>query len=128
VDADASREHVRRTALALPEVIERPTHGHPGFFVRGSKLVCSIHETVRGDGRPAMWCKAPPGAQEHYVAAEPDRYFVPPYVGHAGWLGVRLDSGLPAEDLTGAIEDSYALVAPKALVARAVEQARLASD
>lgn len=126
MDAGESCEHVRRTALALPEVLERETHGHPGFFVRGKKLVCSLHHMRDDGGRSvAMWCKAPPGAQEHYVGADPERYFVPPYVGHAGWLGVRLDRGLPADDITGAIEDSYALVAPKALVARAVDEAHL---
>jgi hypothetical protein len=45
----------------------------------------------RGDGRESLWCKAPPGSQMVLVGADPERFFVPPYVGHKGWAGMRLD-------------------------------------
>ena len=69
-----------------------------------------------GDGRFAIWCAAPEGAQSMLVEADPDRFFVPPYVGHRGWLGVRLDRGLDWNELAGIAEDAYAEVAPPKLV------------
>jgi hypothetical protein len=53
------------------------------------------------------------------VEADPERFFIPPYVGHRGWLGVRLDRALDWDELTGIIEDAFAGVAPRALVERA---------
>jgi hypothetical protein len=61
-----------------------------------------------GDGRFAIWCAAPEGMQRMLVSADPDKYFVPPYVGHRGWLGVRLDRGLHWDELAGIAEDAHA--------------------
>jgi len=58
--------------------------------------------------------------QSMLVEADPERFFVPPYVGYRGWLGVRLDRGLDWDVLAGIAEDAYAEVAP----ARLVEAAR----
>ena len=72
-----------------------------------------------GDGRFAVWCAAPEGMQQVLVETDPERFFVPPYVGHRGWLGVRLDRGLDWDELAGIAEDAYAEVAPSKLVAAA---------
>jgi hypothetical protein len=64
-----------------------------------------------GDGRFAIWCAAPAGLQQALVEADPELYFVPPYVGHRGWLGVRLDRGLEDEALAGILEDAYGEIA-----------------
>ena len=77
-----------------------------------------------GDGRFAIWCAAPEGAQRMLVDAGPERFFVPPYVGHRGWVGVRLDRGLDWDEIAGIAEDAYAEVAP----ARLVEAARSAGE
>ena len=53
------------------------------------------------------------------VGANPETYFVPPYVGHRGWLGVRLDRGIGEDELAGVVEDAYAEVAPSRLLAEA---------
>jgi hypothetical protein len=58
----------------------------------------------------------PTGCRRRFVEADPERFFVPPYVGHRGWLGVRLDRGLHWDELTGIAEDAYAEVAPAKLV------------
>ena len=68
-----------------------------------------------GDGRLAIWCAAPPGAQAMLVPAAPEHYFVPPYVGHRGWLGARLDRDLDWNEIAGVIEDAFLTVAPKRL-------------
>ena len=68
------------------------------------------------DGRLALWLAAPEGMQEALVEAAPEHYFRPPYVGHRGWLGVRLDRDLAWDEIAGAIEDAYLTVAPKGLI------------
>ena len=68
-----------------------------------------------GDGRFAIWCAAREGSGDA-LEADPERFFVPPYVGHRGWLGVRLDRGLDWDELAGIVEDAYAEVAPPKLV------------
>ena len=115
-------ERIRELCLALPETSERPSHGAPTFFVRGRRSFLMVLSNHHGDGRFAIWCAAPDGVQTMLVDADPERYFVPPYVGHRGWLGVRLDLDLDGNELAGIVEDAYAEVAP----ARLVEAARLA--
>ena len=75
-----------------------------------------------GDGRFAIWCAAAPEMQQMLVEADPERFFRPPYVGHRGWLGMRLDRGVDWDELAGIVEDAYAEIAP----ARLVEAAQLA--
>jgi hypothetical protein len=110
-------ERVRELCLALPETTERLSHGRPAFFVRGKKTFVMYLDNHHDDGRLALWCAAPDGMQHALVDADPERYFVPPYVGHRGWLGVRLDRDLPWEQIAGAIDDAYLTVAPKRLIA-----------
>ncbi|HZD72324.1 MAG TPA: MmcQ/YjbR family DNA-binding protein, partial [Actinomycetota bacterium] len=64
----------------------------------------------------AFWCAAPPGAQPALVATDPERFFVPPYVGHRGWLGVRLDVPVHWEEIAELVADAYRMVAPKRLL------------
>jgi hypothetical protein len=115
--SDAILARLREVCLALPEVTERLSHGSPTWFVRGKKTVATYADNHHGDGRLAIWCPAPPGAQGALVTEEPDRFFVPAYVGHRGWLGVRLDRDLDWDEVAGIIEDAYRLVAPKKLIA-----------
>jgi len=115
-------ERVREVCLALPETSERLSHGQPTFFV-GKKAFVMYLDHHHDDGRLALWCAAPAGMQELLVEADPERFFVPPYVGPRGWLGFRLDRGYDPEELAGIVEDAYAEIAPPKLV----EQARLDS-
>lgn len=114
--SDTVLERVRALCRALPEVTERLSHGSPTFFVRGRKTFVMYQDDHHGDGRLALWCAAPAGAQAEMVSAEPDRFFVPPYVGHRGWLGVRLDRDLDWDEITGIVGDAYRQVAPQRLV------------
>jgi hypothetical protein len=92
-DADTLIERVRQIALALPGVTEKLSHGEPAFFVRG-RMFFMLDNNHHGSGHVAVWCNAPDGAQQSLVAGDTKHFFVPPYVGKAGWLGMRLDSGL----------------------------------
>jgi hypothetical protein len=109
----------------LPETTERPSHGAPTFFIRGKKAFVMVLDDHHGDGRFAIWCAAPEGMQRMLVDADPERFFVPPYVGHRGWLGVRLDRGLDWEQITGTIEDAFATIAPPTLLKIAEERERI---
>jgi hypothetical protein len=110
---------LRSVCLGLPEVEERPSHGAPTFFVRGKRPFVMVLTNHHGDGRFAIWCAAGEGVQTMLVDADAEKFFVPPYVGHRGWLGVRLDRGLDWNELAGIVEDAYAEVAPARLVAAA---------
>ncbi|NND76023.1 MAG: MmcQ/YjbR family DNA-binding protein [Ilumatobacter sp.] len=114
---------VRSICATLPETTERLSHGAPTFFVRDKKTFVTVHDDHHGDGRLAIWCAAPPGVQEQMVEAEPERYFRPPYVGHRGWLGLRLDVDRDDDELAGVITEAYRCVAPKSLVAQLDEPA-----
>lgn len=103
---------VRRHALALPEATERMSHGSPAFFVRRSPQFASFVDDHHGDGNVGIWCAAPPGAQQELVETEPGRFFVPPYVGGRGWIGVRLDRTLDEDELAAILQDAYRTVAP----------------
>ena len=107
---------VRALALALPETNERLSHGMPTFFIRDKKTLCHFHDDHHGDGRLCIWTPAPPGVQDEVVRLEPERFFVPPYVGHRGWIGVNLDVDPDWEEIAGILADAYRLVAPKTLV------------
>lgn len=125
---DARRERtldrIRTICLSLPEASERLSHGAPTFFVRNKRAFAMVLTNHHGDGRFAIWCAAPPGMQSMLVDTDPERFFVPPYVGHRGWLGFRLDRPFAEEELAGICEDAYAEVAPRQLVEAARAQQR----
>ncbi len=110
-------EKLRQLCLALPETSERISHGEPAWFVRGKKTFV-MYANHHHDDRLAFWCAAPEGAQQALMAADPERFFRPPYVGHRGWLGVRLDvPGVDWEAIAELVEDAYRAVAPARLAA-----------
>ncbi len=113
----ASIDRVRTACVGLPEVEERPSHSAPSFFVRGKNSFASIWADGHHDNEfPHLWLAAPPGAQRELVGSEPEHYFVPPYVGHRGWVGVRLDRGISPAELAELCQDAYRTVAPASLV------------
>ncbi len=111
----AALEQLREICFAMPEVTERLSHGTPSFLVRDKKVLCSIWDHHHDDDRLAIWCAAPPGVQAELVDREPERFFVPKYVGHRGWIGVRLDVDLDWEEIDAILRDAFRLVAPKSL-------------
>lgn len=103
--------------MALPEVTERPSHSAPTWFVRDKKTICNFWDNHHDDGIVGLWCAAPHGVQQKLVETEPDRFYRPPYVGHRGWLGVRLDvDDLDWDEVAHILTDAYRCVAPKTLV------------
>jgi hypothetical protein len=118
----AALERLREICLGFPEVTERPSHGAPSWFVRDKKSFVMLWERGHHDHDfPHLWCAAPPGAQEELLLAAPDRVFRPPYVGHRGWLGVRLDRRVDWAEVREWCTDAYRQVAPKSLATRLPE-------
>jgi hypothetical protein len=114
-DHDLAR--LRAICLAFPDATERPSHGAPTFFVRDKKTFVQFWYHGHHDIEfPHLWCAAPPGAQEALIAADPDRFFRPPYVGHRGWLGVRMDREPDWAEVAELCEDAYRTIAPARLV------------
>ena len=111
----AELAQVREICLALPEVTERLSHGAPTWFA-GKKSMVMFLDDHHGDGRLALWVAAPVGVQHDMVEQEPERFFVPPYVGPRGWLGVRLDRSPDWDEVADIIEDAYRVVAIKRLL------------
>ncbi len=109
-------ERLRKIISAWPETSEKLSHGAPTFW-GGRKTFATLHDNHHGDGRLALWINCTVDGQEHFVAMDPETFFVPPYVGHRGWLGVRLDRGVDWELVSEILEDGYRMVAPKRAIA-----------
>ena len=103
---------VRNVCLSLPGATEKLSHGSPAFFV-GKQFVMLWADGHHDHDFPHLWCAAPPGVQDEVITTEPERFFRPPYVGHRGWIGLRLDVPIDDEELRAVCEDAYRTVAPK---------------
>jgi hypothetical protein len=110
-------EAVRELCLGLPEAHEVRSHGSPEFRV-GKRTFASYSVNHHGDGRIALVLNMPAGAQQLYVDSEPAHFFVPPYVGPRGWLGVQLDRGLDWGRIGALVREAYVHSAPAELVGR----------
>ena len=108
-------QRIRPIALALPGVVERPSHGSPTFFTgegRQGRTFASVHDEREWlEGRLCLWAAGPEELQEALISGAPERFFVPPYVGHRGWVGLRLDlPDVDWDEVAGVIEDAHAYV------------------
>jgi hypothetical protein len=113
---DALLERVRHVCFDFAGTEEKLSHGSPFFNVRGKGYLIFAGRRY-GDGSVTVWCKSTADAQQRLVAREPDLYFVPPYMGVKGWVGVRLDR--PRSDfdaLAILVEEAWSTVVPKKLV------------
>ena len=118
-------DRVAELALALPEVTAKDSHGSPCFFLRAKKPLCYFHpDGSHGDGRPAIWCRAPKGANDEMAAAEPHRFFrpTPSASGVFGtWIGMYLDEPdghqVDWHEVDAVLRDAYRQIAPQKLIA-----------
>ena len=109
-------DRVRAICLRFPDVTEKATRGAPGFFVRRQFAMLWPHGH-HDNQFPHLWCAAEPGTQEALIATS-GHYFRPPYVGHRGWVGVRLHGDVDWDEVAEMLEDAYRVIAPARLVAR----------
>ena len=105
----AAIARLRRVCMALPDVTEKIAWGEPTW--RAGKIFAQMDTHHHGADHVAVWLPARPGVQEELVADDPARYFRPPYVGHKGWIGVRIDGTPDWNAVASLVGDAYRLVA-----------------
>ncbi|MEO7731328.1 MAG: MmcQ/YjbR family DNA-binding protein [Kofleriaceae bacterium] len=98
---------VRALCASLPETTERPSHGSPAFLVNDKRAFAYFLDDHHSDGRLALWCAAPDGAQAMLIDSDPAIYFLPPYVARLGWIGVRLDRKAPWPKIAAVLEAAH---------------------
>ena len=108
---------LRKLCLSLPEAHEVEAWGEPTFRVKNKLFAMYAANGHDGEGRNAIWCKATAVNQRLMVEAAPDRFFVPPYVGPSGWVGVYLDVDVDWKELEDLLWDAWRMTAPKKLAA-----------
>ena len=107
-----SLERVREIVAALPETSETISHGAPTWWAR-KRTFMMFADNHHGDGRVALWCAASKDEQETLVAADPEYFFVPPYVGVGGWIGIRLDRGLDWGAIASLVAEGHRMILAK---------------
>ena len=112
---------LRQIIAAFPETSEKLSHGAPTFW-GGRKTFANFVDNHHGDGRTAIWCKATLDAQEHLIAMNEEIFYRPPYVGHKGWVGIRVDREVDWDLIADLLEDGYRSVAPKRAIQQLDEQ------
>ena len=116
---DPRLERLGAICLDLPQARQEITGRHAAFRVRGRTFAYFLDDH-HGDGIVGLAAKAAPGAAEALIAEDPERFYRPAYLGHRGWVGVRLDTGaVDWDEVAGLVVESYRLCAPKSL-ARAI--------
>jgi len=108
-------QRVRRICMALPETVEKLSHGEPTFFVR-KKVFAMCSNNHHNDGHIAVVLPAAIGVQAALVEASPEKFYKPPYVGVRGWIGVELDR-VDDEELALHVREAWRLIAPEKLYA-----------
>ena len=104
------KDTVRKMALAMPEATEQESWETPTFRVR-KKIFAMFSDEQR-----SVWVKSTHDEQRALTSMEPDTYFVPPYVGPSGWVGVRF-AGADREELRELLIEAWRMTAPTRLVA-----------
>jgi hypothetical protein len=117
-DSNPAIKRLRKICLALPEAFEKEAWGECTFRVTGGSMFAMTDNNHHDSGRIAVWIKAPPMVQEILVNADAKRFFVPPYVGAKGWVGVRLDHQVDWDELGELLADGHRMSAPKRLRTR----------
>jgi hypothetical protein len=120
-DGDAALELVRSICRSLPDTVEKVAWNAPTFRVHGRQFAMFLNNH-HGDGKIALWCAAPPGVQQDLVAADPKHFYVPPYVGAGGWVGMRLDTKLRKGAIAAIIEQAYRMIAEKKKASKRVSR------
>jgi predicted DNA-binding protein (MmcQ/YjbR family) len=104
-------KRLRTICLSFPGTSERPSHGETAFFFKEKRSFANTDTYHHGADRYGACIAAPLGAQDVLVRSDPKHYFVPPYVGHRGWIGVTLDNDPDWDEIERILADAYELVA-----------------
>jgi hypothetical protein len=115
---DATLDRLNELCLALPEAEVEYANTHAGYSVKGKRFAWYL-QNHHGDGITALSVRQPPGVNQSLVEMAPDRYYLPAYMAHHGWVALRLDLGeVHWSEVATLVLDSYRLQAPKRLLAQ----------
>jgi hypothetical protein len=114
-DSNPAIKRLREICLALPQVFEKEAWGECTFRVSGGSMFAMTDNNHHNSGHVAVWVKAPAMVQEILVRSDPARFFIPPYMGKQGWVGVRIDGKIKWDELSAMLKDGYLLSAPSKL-------------
>jgi predicted DNA-binding protein (MmcQ/YjbR family) len=114
-------ERLRKICLALPEAVEKLSHGEPTWFAGKGKVFAMLDDHHHASEHLAVWLPQPPGAQEALIHADPSRFFRPPYVGPSGWIGVILDGKPDWPMVERLVREAFLLVATRKLRAKLMD-------
>ena len=117
-DSNPLLKRLREVCLLLPEDFEKEAWGECTFRVTGGSMFAMTDNNHHGSGHVAVWVKAPPMVQEILINSDPKRFFIPPYMGPKGWVGVRLDAKVKWDEVAGILKDGYQMSVPKRLASR----------
>jgi predicted DNA-binding protein (MmcQ/YjbR family) len=112
-DSNPAIKRLREVCLKLPEVFEKEAWGECTFRVTGGSMFAMTDCDHHGSGHIAVWVKAPAMVQEILVNSDAKRFFVPPYMGPKGWVGVRIDYKVKWDEVAGILKDGYEMSLPK---------------
>lgn len=108
---------LRKIIEALPETSEKLSHGAPTWW-GGKRTFATYHDGNYDEGRRAVWIKAPDGAQESLIFADPERFYRPKYLGPSGWVAMRLEGKVDWDEVRVLLVEGYRMVAPKRALAQ----------
>ena len=97
--------------MQQPLATERISHGHPGWFIEKSPQFAAFMDHHHGVEWVALWLACSEGARQPLLDQRPNTYFVPPYFGTRGWVGVRLDESTDWDMVADLIDDAWNAVA-----------------
>jgi hypothetical protein len=125
LDRGKQLERVRSVCLSIPGTVEKISHGAPTFFTP-KRVFAMFADNHHDDGHVAVWVPAAPGVQAALIDEAPDTYFLPPYVGCYGWVGVEM-SMVADEQLGALLREAFGLITAKESKGRSSAKARPAS-
>ncbi len=112
-DSNPTIAKLREICLAFPDAFEKEAWGECTFRVTGGSMFAMTDNNHHGSGHIAVWVKAPAMVQEILVNSDPKRFFVPPYMGKKGWVGVRIDYKVKWDQTAAILKDGYLMSAPQ---------------
>lgn len=116
-ETDQRRDQLIEICTALPEV-ECTGDVHRAFKVRKRSFAYYLNDH-HGDGRIGLCCKSTLDEQDFLLHLDPERFYRPAYLGHNGWIGLRIDTPtVDWDEIRDFIHKAYRLAAPKKLAAQ----------
>ena len=109
-------ERLSSICLSLPEAVREDMDSHASFKV-GRKTFAYYLNDHHGDGIVSMCCKVLPGDNERLIDSNPQKFYMPAYIGPRGWVALRLDrTTVDWSEVKELIRGSYEQSAPKKFV------------